>query len=37
MSIQRELLVELHQRIRDVREGPDGLIHVLTDEPTAPS
>jgi glucose/arabinose dehydrogenase len=32
--IQREpLLVELHQRIRDVREGPDGLLYVLTDEP----
>ena len=32
--IQREpLLVELHQRIRDVRQGPDGLIYVLTDEP----
>jgi glucose/arabinose dehydrogenase len=26
------LLSELHQRIRDVREGPDGLLYVLTDE-----
>ena len=23
---------ELHQRIRDVRQGPDGLLYVLTDE-----
>ncbi|HVY82695.1 MAG TPA: PQQ-dependent sugar dehydrogenase [Steroidobacteraceae bacterium] len=26
------LLTELHQRIRDVRQGPDGLLYVLTDE-----
>jgi glucose/arabinose dehydrogenase len=32
--IQREpLLVDLHQRIRDVRQGPDGLVYVLTEEP----
>ena len=31
--IQREpILTELHQRIRDVRSGPDGLIYLLTDE-----
>jgi glucose/arabinose dehydrogenase len=31
--IQREpLLTELHQRIRDVRAGPDGLLYVLTDQ-----
>ncbi|HET9217344.1 MAG TPA: PQQ-dependent sugar dehydrogenase [Terriglobia bacterium] len=31
--IQREpILTELHQRIRDVRVGPDGLLYVLTDE-----
>ena len=31
--IQREpILADLHQRIRDVRPGPDGLIYVLTDE-----
>jgi glucose/arabinose dehydrogenase len=31
--IQREpMLTELHQRIRDVRVGPDGLLYVLTDE-----
>jgi glucose/arabinose dehydrogenase len=26
------LLYELRQRIRDVRQGPDGLVYVLTDE-----
>jgi hypothetical protein len=26
------LLGELRQRIRDVRQGPDGLIYVLTEE-----
>jgi aldose sugar dehydrogenase len=32
-ELRREtLLTELHQRIRDVRQGPDGLIDVLTDE-----
>jgi glucose/arabinose dehydrogenase len=31
--IQREpMLTELHQRIRDVRQGPDGLLYLLTDE-----
>jgi glucose/arabinose dehydrogenase len=31
--IQREpILGELRQRIRDVRQGPDGLLYVLTDE-----
>jgi glucose/arabinose dehydrogenase len=31
--INREpLLLELRQRIRDVRQGPDGLLYVLTDE-----
>lgn len=30
--VRREwLLTELRQRIRDVREGPDGYIYVLTD------
>ncbi len=29
---QESLLQELHQRIRDVRQGPDGLLYVLTDE-----
>ena len=32
-ELRREtLLTELHQRIRDVRQGPDGNIYVLTDE-----
>jgi glucose/arabinose dehydrogenase len=32
-EIRREtLLRELNQRIRDVREGPDGLLYVLTAE-----
>ena len=32
-EIAREsILTELRQRIRDVRQGPDGLIYVLTDE-----
>jgi glucose/arabinose dehydrogenase len=25
------LLAEVGQRIRDVRQGPDGLLYVLTD------
>ena len=30
---QREdLLTELHQRIRDIRMGPDGLMYLLTEE-----
>lgn len=29
---QEGLLTELHQRIRDVRESPDGLLYALTDE-----
>ena len=32
-ELRREsLLTELHQRIRDVRQGPDGLLFVVTDE-----
>jgi glucose/arabinose dehydrogenase len=32
-ELRREtLLTPLQQRIRDVREGPDGLLYVLTDE-----
>jgi glucose/arabinose dehydrogenase len=32
-ELRREtLLTALHQRIRDVRQGPDGLLYVLTDE-----
>ena len=29
---RQSLLMELKQRIRDVRQGPDGLVYVLTDE-----
>ena len=32
-EVRREsILGELRQRVRDVRQGPDGLIYVLTDE-----
>ena len=32
-ELRREtLLTELHQRIRDVRQGADGLLYVVTDE-----
>jgi glucose/arabinose dehydrogenase len=32
-EVRRErLLGSLHQRIRDVRQGPDGLLYVITDE-----
>jgi glucose/arabinose dehydrogenase len=35
-ELRREsLLRDLHQRIRDVRQGPDGLIYALTDEDDA--
>jgi len=35
-EMRREaLLTELHQRIREIRQGPDGLIYVLTDEDNA--
>src|SRR5204862_643182 len=26
------MLADLHQRIRDVRQGPDGLLYILTAE-----
>lgn len=32
-ELRREpMLTDLHQRIRDVREGPDGLLYILTAE-----
>ena len=32
-EIRREsFLTEMRQRIRDVRQGPDGFLYVLTDE-----
>src|SRR6185436_608531 len=32
VTLQENLLRDLKQRIRDVRQGPDGLLYVLTDE-----
>jgi glucose/arabinose dehydrogenase len=29
---RESLLADLHQRIRDVRQGPDGFLYLLTDE-----
>jgi glucose/arabinose dehydrogenase len=29
---QEKMLTDLGQRLRDVREGPDGFVYVLTDE-----
>jgi aldose sugar dehydrogenase len=31
-TVRESLLTELKQRIRDVKQGPDGLLYVLTDE-----
>ena len=32
-ELRREpMLTELKQRLRDVREGPDGMLYVLTAE-----
>jgi glucose/arabinose dehydrogenase len=31
-TARQSLLTDLKQRIRDVRQGPDGLVYVLTDE-----
>jgi glucose/arabinose dehydrogenase len=30
-SRREALLLELRQRIRDVRQGPDGLVYLTTD------
>lgn len=30
---EERLLTDLGRRVRDVREGPDGLLYLLTDEP----
>jgi len=32
---QEFLLADLHQRFKDVRQGPDGLLYALTDEDKA--
>jgi len=35
-ELRREwLLTELKQRIRDVRQGPDGYLYILTEEDDA--
>jgi glucose/arabinose dehydrogenase len=31
-TIRETMLTDLKQRIRDVRQGPDGLLYLLTDE-----
>jgi glucose/arabinose dehydrogenase len=32
-ELRREpMLTVLHQRVREVRQGPDGLLYLLTDE-----
>ena len=32
-ELRREtLLTDLRQRIRDVKQGPDGLLYLVTDE-----
>jgi glucose/arabinose dehydrogenase len=32
-ELRREaLLTDFHQRVRDIRQGPDGLLYLLTDE-----
>jgi glucose/arabinose dehydrogenase len=31
VASEEVLLTELHERIRDVRQGPDGALYVLTD------
>ena len=35
-ELRREpLLRELHQRVRDIRQGPDGLLYFITEEDAA--
>lgn len=35
-EIRQEVLFDrLHQRFKDVRQGPDGLLYALTDEPNS--
>jgi aldose sugar dehydrogenase len=31
-TARQSLLTDMAQRVRDVRQGPDGLIYVVTDE-----
>ena len=32
MLREERLLTDLRARVRDVRQGPDGLLYLLTDE-----
>lgn len=32
-AVVRETPIPIGQRVRDVRQGPDGLIYILTDDP----
>jgi glucose/arabinose dehydrogenase len=32
-NVVNEVSISIGQRVRDVRQGPDGLLYVLTDEP----
>ena len=35
-ELRQEVLLDgLHQRFKDVRQGPDGLLYALTDEDAA--
>ena len=33
VALEERMLEDLEERIRDVRQGPDGLIYLLTDHP----
>ena len=33
VAVEERMLEDLEERIRDVRQGPDGLIYLLTDHP----
>jgi len=33
VAFEERYLGELHERIRDVKEGPDGMLYLLTDNP----
>jgi aldose sugar dehydrogenase len=31
-KVQEQPLIEIGQRVRDIRQGPDGLLYILTDD-----
>ena len=33
VTVEERMLEDLEERIRDVRQGPDGLVYLLTDHP----